>query len=118
MGFPLERRAASFVWSGLLHRSLNPVCSTHSHPFTQELEGDEEGEDEDDADINPKVSRWGAAAPVNAGCCVPAWPRQPCSSPNTATDRGQARATPPVGFSAQCVAREGLPSSLVSALFP
>jgi len=84
----------------------------------EELEGDEEGEDEDDADINPKVSRWGAAAPVNAGCCVPAWPRQPCSSPNTATDRGQARATPPVGFSAQCVAREGLPSSLVSALFP
>lgn len=27
--------------------------------FVQELEGDEEGEDEDDAEVNPKVSGWG-----------------------------------------------------------
>lgn len=32
----------------------------------QELEGDEEGEDEDDAEINPKVSYLGLPTPVYA----------------------------------------------------
>lgn len=41
------------------------MCSAHSPPLTQELEGDEEGEDEDDADMNPKVSWWGATSPGN-----------------------------------------------------
>lgn len=42
--------------------------------FVQELEGDEEGEDEDDTDVNPKVSGLGLPGPV-AGVglldCVP-----------------------------------------------
>lgn len=72
MDFLLNSRVAFIcVECVQIHKSLSPVCSAHSHPFLQELEGDEEGEDEDDADINPKVSCWGAAVSTDAMllCC-------------------------------------------------
>lgn len=55
----------------------------------QELEGDEEGEDEDDADVNPKVSRRGPPRPgdaalVNLCSMSPGWGgglgKMPCPS--------------------------------------
>jgi hypothetical protein len=45
--------------------SGDALWSHPSHHFfvslIQELEGDEEGEDEDDADVNPKVSNLGTS---------------------------------------------------------
>lgn len=43
----------------------------------QELEGDEEGEDEDDAETNPKVS-VGGRAPAGAVLCVQTAPMRRC----------------------------------------
>lgn len=68
------------------------MCAARSPPFTQELEGDEEGEDEDDADINPKVS-WGAAPPVT-GVLLRRRVASPCSSQNTNNRPGTGLSDP------------------------
>lgn len=59
----LLNRSIVLIDGQWVHKNLNPA-----HSLLQELEGDEEGEEEDDVDVNAKVSFSGRLHPV---CATP-----------------------------------------------